>query len=536
MRKTGKEIDLFHRINVFVSISVQSPLLEETIVLTFDSSEPHEKPHIYQQLTVMEAESSASGSSQLAQQDDEAEYNSSLEQALRELDIAIGDNDDQVEDSEEADGKEYEAGNGSEDTEGHFENVIKQLFLENMNMLSTFSPAESAESLDHRVIDETEDTNELFEQRVDEVQMEGEKEEEGQVISDIVNSLIEDCCSQVTVVGERSNVTDVRPPPESDGMKDVLSEEQFFFENLPAICQSTPSVRDKNADSVFLAGGVRPKKSLLFDEETLSPEENATFAVAKSFAEEERQPSDGIPRVTVCQENDLGEGEVTFEVVTATATGGGSEHQTKYLKDGNATITPVNTPIEVNYEDAENDDKDGGEMTFTKEGGDSPKNSIKVGGGSGWFLHPQAPLTVGDETFDFDNLPPPPPPLELDINDYDIGGFGGDDLDNEDDDYASNRANMDFDALRKQLADLLPHAQGAPALDDEGAVGGSCESGMPLNVLEAMLNNIDPSPVAVPEVQSLKRSLSPIMEESEEENTTIKTSILNDTKNLDSTR
>lgn len=64
----------------------------------------------------------------------------------------------------------------------------------------------------------------------------------------------------------------------------------------------------------------------------------------------------------------------------------------------------------------------------------------------------------------------------------------------------------------------------------------SCESGMPANILEAMLNNMDPSPAVVAEPTNYKRPLSPIMEESEEENTTLKTSILNDTKNLDSTR
>lgn len=64
----------------------------------------------------------------------------------------------------------------------------------------------------------------------------------------------------------------------------------------------------------------------------------------------------------------------------------------------------------------------------------------------------------------------------------------------------------------------------------------SCESGMSASVLEAMLNNIDPSPAVVVEPTNYKRPLSPIMEESEEENTTIKTSILIDTKNLDSMR
>lgn len=54
---------------------------------------------------------------------------------------------------------------------------------------------------------------------------------------------------------------------------------------------------------------------------------------------------------------------------------------------------------------------------------------------------------------------------------------------------------------------------------------------MPASVLEAMLNNIDPSPTVVTEPAYVKRALSPIMEESEEEDTTVKTSFLNETKN-----
>lgn len=61
---------------------------------------------------------------------------------------------------------------------------------------------------------------------------------------------------------------------------------------------------------------------------------------------------------------------------------------------------------------------------------------------------------------------------------------------------------------------------------------------MSASVLEAMLNNIDPGPslAAAADQANYKRPLSPIMEESEEENTTIKTSVLVDTKNMDSTR
>lgn len=114
-------------------------------------------------------------------------------------------------------------------------------------------------------------------------------------------------------------------------------------------------------------------------------------------------------------------------------------------------------------------------MTFTKDLDcfDEPSSS-EMGG---WFLHPQEPgdavmPAAGDATFDYENLPPPPPPLH---DDY-CAGLAAYEEHEEDSDgewgETSGRATTDFDALRKQLADLLPHAQGAPALDDEGAVGG----------------------------------------------------------------
>lgn len=91
--------------------------------------------------------------------------------------------------------------------------------------------------------------------------------------------------------------------------------------------------------------------------------------------------------------------------------------------------------------------------------------------------------------------------------------------------------NMDstFDALRKQLAIMLPHAQGVtehpPDFSDDDD-----------DDTDEKLEQRSPSDTAEPHTEMVinyKRPLSPIMEESEDE--TCKTFVMNDTKNLDST-
>lgn len=385
-------------------------------------------------------------------QDDEGlnadeEFETRVELALRELDIAIGgDLEDEEDDHDEDVLQGGEAGLGNQgvvDDEEHLENVLRQLFIG--NMLSGLTPTEELEQ----------------QLPIENVIEQEENEGQGAVNGDDTEMPIED------LPMTRQNTTIVVHPDVLD--QEPEEEEENFFNDLPAICQSTPSVRVKR-EAVTASdydNSYRPTAALFNDcdceeEEQLSPngEGEGTFVVPQVVEEK------------VCQERENDLVDVTFEVKPEQGVASeSSEKDRNYLKDNNATITPVNTPIEVTFDvyqeqqQLEDETRGEGEMTFTKDLDcfDVPSTSAAAGG---WFLHPQeAGMGMGDETFDYDNLPPPPPPIE---DDY----YGTLDDDEGEAEWGRSRGATDFDALRKQLADLLPHAQGAPALDDEGAAGG----------------------------------------------------------------
>lgn len=164
------------------------------------------------------------------------------------------------------------------------------------------------------------------------------------------------------------------------------------------------------------------------------------------------------------------------------------------------TATPVNTPIELNY-NMDTWDKfvlknmsqpiQSTVLTTTSFDGQEPCTSAQAlareaadavpqanvtfdaspdsANNSGWFLHPQSEVSAApDGTFNVeDNIDNDPVNAELEDNEENL--------------------NLTFDALRKQLAEALPHAQGSMAGpqefsdddDDEmdvGAVGG-CDEG-----------------------------------------------------------
>lgn len=448
---------------------------EETIVLTFDAPgegggerEDEEKTFIYRHsvtTTMEQADDSAAGATitvpQSTHEDDDPEYENSVEMALRELDIAIGDDNDS--DDGEAEEGSITGQPVVDDDEEHLENVLRQLFID--NMLSGLSSQEDHQREGHVIEAEGEE---------DAVHAEG------------------------LPMAVDTTVTIEKKKKEQQQETEEVETEENFFNDLSAICQSTPSVKSKReAGALGEGGGGRPKPASLFNEHEMSSpngtdggeEADGTFVVPRA-AVQKTQPgaTNQIPTVEVCQDDNLG--DMTFEVgASGVATETDPGHN--YLKDNNVTITPVNTPIEVTFEYAEKGRTRAGaaadattvvvaaaggegEMTFTKDLDcfDEPSSS-QMGG---WFLHPQengqAVMPVaGDETFDYENLPPPPPPLH---EDYYAGLAYEDDEGDSDGEWGgkSGRATTDFDALRKQLADLLPHAQGAPALDDEGAVGG----------------------------------------------------------------
>lgn len=463
---------LTNRHSVPLSAS-EYPLAEETIVLTFDSLGPAigEKAFTYQHISAMETElvdsdtvAVVSSTAAAADPDEDPEYESSVEQALRELDIAIGDNSLAEGDSDEED----ESANGEainpisdeddDDDEEHLENVLRQLFID--NMLSSLSSPEA----------------EVAEGQTQDGAVEGEAE--------AAEQRVEPPKSAEVVAHEPSK------PDDRNGPLERAVSEDHFFDDLPDICQSTPSTRHKRRP--LAQEGSRPQPAFLFTDLDLSSSANVesdgtvtgghgdgeaeeTFVVAKSSA----VVGHVVPTVSVCQGDAVAEETFVVEVTAVEP-----QSQNKFLKDSNVTMTPVNTPIEVNYDYRESGGGGEGDMTFTKDLDAcaylDEAAASSHGGGGGWYLHPQEVEEASparDETFDYESFPPPPPPDD----DYYCGAgdlgydvdYGRDDTDDDNDaEYERGRANMDFDALRKQLVDLLPHAQGAPALDDEGAAGG----------------------------------------------------------------
>lgn len=95
------------------------------------------------------------------------------------------------------------------------------------------------------------------------------------------------------------------------------------------------------------------------------------------------------------------------------------------------TVTPVNTPIEVNYSIDTWDKIISSKAHASNALFDGNQPSTSSGNTGGWFLHPPGSSNgLNDETFEV-----------------------------EEDDENPENLNLAFEALRKQLAEVLPHAQ-----------------------------------------------------------------------------
>lgn len=172
-----------------------------------------------------------------------------------------------------------------------------------------------------------------------------------------------------------------------------------------------------------------------------------------------------------------------------------------------ATVTPLNTPCELNYSVDIWDKFISNSMHQNPQEAvfenpclfdiNQPSTSSGGGGGGssdggGWFLH--GPST-SDDTYEIED--------EEDIN-------------------------STYDALRKQLAEMLPHAQGSGM---SGPADFSDEEDSSTQNDRTFEEYRPPPPNEV--IINYKRPLSPIMEESEDE--TCKTFVMNETRCLDST-
>lgn len=197
------------------------------------------------------------------------------------------------------------------------------------------------------------------------------------------------------------------------------------------------------------------------------------------------------------------------------------------------TVTPVNTPIELSYSSDTWDKMTTSKGAISKQSSEPLNKTVTLETDNsetftfnqdGWYLHPQA----RNDTFE--------------VCDYENDG---------------NMEDMSstYDQLRRQLTEMLPHAQGMSQhndfLDDEdlnkdssspsenyGIKYGELDeatNACSFDLLETLINP-EPQPAASNEMHiNYKRPLSPILEESEYDETCRTFVFNNETKLLDST-
>lgn len=423
-------------------------------------------------------------------------YDTSIEEALRELDVAIGDDwDDEVIEEMENE-TQFEGAQGDMD---QFDCVLRQLFVSSLP-----SPESNVEEL---TVTELKPSPSLAE-----ITAEAEK---------FVDSLLEEC--EKVLIGQHNDTTDDTP---DTNVEDV--EEECFFRNVPIICQSTPSVANKVRQPATADLG----RESMTKQKLFANEYSGTFIVDDHANDATYDIN--LEAMLPCDPENLCQAvnDNTIDIYIERPV----EKDNVASEEDKSTITPVNTPIEANF----------GEESVKQDYYNCRNNNDELNepstSKSGWYLHPPSSSDLYNDGF-----PPPPPPEDLNLGDYE----DLDDADDDNDDYDRNEnMNLTFDALRKHLAESLPHAQGW-ANESDSCGGGTGEEdqcatdmyqkGMQMNVLEAMINNMEMSASSstsgcAGDGMNYKRSLSPILEESEDETTTAKTFILNETKNMDSTR
>lgn len=196
------------------------------------------------------------------------------------------------------------------------------------------------------------------------------------------------------------------------------------------------------------------------------------------------------------------------------------------------TVTPVNTPIELSYSSDTWDKMTCSKGAVSKQPSEPLNKTITLENETitfnqdGWYLHPQAK----NDTFDVCEI--------------------------EEEEGNMEDMNSTYDMLRRQLTEMLPHAQGMSQhndfLDDDdlnkdssspsenygikyGELDEASNAGS-FDILSALINPEPSPPAATNEMHiNYKRPLSPIMEESECDETCRTFVFNNETKLLDST-
>lgn len=234
----------------------------------------------------------------------------------------------------------------------------------------------------------------------------------------LVDSIVNDCEKLLEELNDKEPST---PAPKSSN--------NFEFDDFSEILgdrftQSTPYAPNKKETVSPVKTVCQASKALFPEGLNISNIENETSHVLlprnnETFDIVQESPSRGVPAIKIDKDKD----EQSSEDLT--------------------TVTPVNTPIELNYSSETWDKMTTATGTISKQGAtfvseDVTNNTITLEtdaitfNNDGWYLHPQSK----NETYEVDG--------------------------EEDGELSNNIEDMDstYDMLRRQLTEMLPHAQG----------------------------------------------------------------------------
>lgn len=382
----------------------------------------------------------------------------SVEEALRALDIAIGDDDD-----EDIEDLPYTIGENDvltlDANTTNFEDILKNLliFSGNNNQIDSIQTAENnvtnADNLVH-----INDIKREATQLVDSVMKECIDILENRLLKASTN---ENLISDETVIVKESIVPLCEPiVVNSTFLPTNTGDDNNHFDNfLNEIITSTPCIKNKNFSRMCNVNNNEINPKLFYEEESVRLDDenvasNETYQIIDDVKHNHDASLDG-------NENALSNSNNTFQISPVIKIDKDDIHS-----EDLSTVTPVNTPCEFNYNNDTWDkmvNNDGHQ--FFNYDNQQPSTS-SAGASTSWFLHPQAQAkteenmneVISDETFKNNET--------FKINELTYNA--GDMADNEDNDseYDYNNENCEgdmseaYEELRKQLVFMLPHAQG----------------------------------------------------------------------------
>ncbi|KAG5681932.1 hypothetical protein PVAND_011334 [Polypedilum vanderplanki] len=328
----------------------------------------------------------------------------------------------------------------------------------------------------------------------------------------LVDSIVNDC---EKILEERAPISEII----DDCFEDFLS---IKVDNMSTPCdrsksQTVSCISNVDVAKVLFPGGVDLSDELNNDTFPVSPN-NETFDIT--------QPQQSLQQPTI-NDKTFDANSNTTELPAIKIEKEGDEMNSEDL----TTVTPVNTPIELSYSSetwnkisystgaiSKQSNMETQNKTFDSNESD---NTITFNH-DGWYLHPQSK----SETFEI---------------------FEEEDGNMED-------MTSTYDQLRRQLTEMLPHAQGMSThndfLDDDLNKESNSPNGNNYGIKYGELDeasnagsfdilNLNSEPLAEININyntnNFKRPLSPILEESECDETCRTFILNNDTKLLDST-